>query len=209
MSEAVICVIHGACTKIEEETTGWVTFHVNVGREYPVKLKTKKAEIITAARAVGGNVASWKYQFSLGNENPHQPGTRYKNRYLEAVKEGQHGEVTQEPDLEAGASQSQPAGDPFAPEPTAAPQSTTAPVTTVIGNAGKSEEMTKEDWDAKERRDFRSRAWAHTISAFQHTIKVDEDPEEVFARLQPFHRKVYGDICQSFSYPGDESDIPF
>ena len=65
------------------------------------------------------------------------------------------------------------------------------------------------DWDAKERRDYRSRAWAQTLAAFQHTIKVDEDPAAVFTRLQPFQRKVFEDVCQSFSYPADDSDIPF
>jgi hypothetical protein len=65
------------------------------------------------------------------------------------------------------------------------------------------------DWDAKERRDYRSRAWAQTLAAFQHTIRVDEDPADVFLRLQPFQRKVFEDVCQSFSYPADDSDIPF
>jgi hypothetical protein len=65
------------------------------------------------------------------------------------------------------------------------------------------------DWDAKERRDYRSRAWAQTLAAFQHTIKVEEDPNEVFLRLQPFQRKVFNDVCQSFAYPADDSDLPF
>lgn len=65
------------------------------------------------------------------------------------------------------------------------------------------------DWDAKERRDYRSRAWAQTLGAFTHTIKTDEEPAAVFARLQPFQRKVYEDVCQSFAYPHDESDLPF
>jgi hypothetical protein len=72
-----------------------------------------------------------------------------------------------------------------------------------------SEGMTPEKWDAKERRDYRSRAWAQTLAAFQHTIKVDEDPVKVFERLQPFQRKVYTDVTQSFAFPDDDSDIPF
>ena len=72
-----------------------------------------------------------------------------------------------------------------------------------------SDGMTPEKWDAKERRDYRSRAWAQTIAAFTHTIKTDEDPEEVFDRLQVFQRKVFQDVCQSFAFPGDESDVPF
>lgn len=64
-------------------------------------------------------------------------------------------------------------------------------------------------FEAKERRDYRSRAWAQTLGAFTHTIKVDEPAEDVFARLQPFQRKVYEDVCGMFAYPPDESDIPF
>jgi hypothetical protein len=66
--------------------------------------------------------------------------------------------------------------------------------------AGNSERMTKEEWNAKDRRDFRSRAWAQTISAFVHTIKSptgdfnDIDPLLVFAKLKPFQRKLYEDI---------------
>lgn len=64
------------------------------------------------------------------------------------------------------------------------------------------------DWDSKERRDYRSRAWAQILGAFSHTIKVEEDPVAVFNRLQPLHRKIYEDVTQSFAYPNDD-DIPF
>ena len=65
------------------------------------------------------------------------------------------------------------------------------------------------DWDAKERRDYRSRAWAQTLGAFTHTISVNDKPEDVFLRLQPFQRKIFNDVCGSFAYPADDSDIPF
>lgn len=64
-------------------------------------------------------------------------------------------------------------------------------------------------FEAKERRDYRSRAWAQTLGAFQHTIQTEENAEEVFARLQPFQRKVYEDVCGLFAYPPNEDDIPF
>lgn len=82
-----------------------------------------------------------------------------------------------------------------------------APKAAATQQAG--EGMTPEKWDAKERRDYRSRAWAQTLAAFQHTIKVDEKPADAFARLQPFQRLVFQDVCQSFAFPPDESDIPF
>lgn len=94
-------------------------------------------------------------------------------------------------------------------------------------NAGGTKEDV--DWDAKERRDFRSRAWAVTISAFQHTIKPDENPLDVFARLHPFQRAMYEDVVRELETSGqspqqaaplqqsleadepphDEDDIPF
>lgn len=85
--------------------------------------------------------------------------------------------------------------------------------TLTAGNApaqqGQFVEAQAVDWDAKERRDFRSRAWAQTISAFQHTIKTDETPNAVFIRLQEFQRLVYQDVCGMFAYPEDGSDLPF
>ncbi len=66
------------------------------------------------------------------------------------------------------------------------------------------------DWDAKERRDYRSRAWAQTLGAFTHTIKVDEDPKEVFKRLLPFQMLVYSDVVRDLAYDDDDNDdIPF
>ncbi len=64
------------------------TFHVNVGRQYPVKLKTKIEEIKLQARAAGKNKAVWTFEESEGNPNPHRPGTFYKNRWLSRVEEG-------------------------------------------------------------------------------------------------------------------------
>lgn len=71
--------------------------------------------------------------------------------------------------------------------------------------SGSGEKMTKEEWNAKDRRDFRSRAWAQTISCFAHTIKapLDEvDPVLIFAKLKPFQRKLYEDIV------GDLEPVP-
>ena len=54
-----------------------------------------------------------------------------------------------------------------------------------------------------------SRAWAQTLAAWQHTINEGDDPLLVFARLQPFQRKVYQDVCGRFAYPEDNDDVPF
>lgn len=88
------------------------------------------------------------------------------------------------------------------------------------GTAGGSDRMSKEEWNAKDRRDFRSRAWAQTISAFAHTIEADTDPLLAFAKMKPFQRKLYEDIVQDLDPKAaqqqtidepepPEDDIPF
>lgn len=166
----------GVCEEVAERGE-WTTFHIDVGSQYPVKVSTKLQPVIELGRAAskaGGRMV-WTYSESDGTENPHKPGTRYKNRYLTSV----------EPDTGLNS--------------TPTPQNAT------------SVEKADVDWDAKERRDYRSRAWAQTLGAFTHTIKVDESVEDVFARLQPFQRKVFVDVCESFAYPLTEHDenLPF
>lgn len=80
--------------------------------------------------------------------------------------------------------------------------------------AGSADGMTPEKWDAKERRDLRSRAWAQTISAATHTISVEDMKDadaigKTFTRLQVLQRKIYEDVAQSFAYPADQEDVPF
>jgi hypothetical protein len=177
MTESETKTATGICSEISERGE-WTTFHIDVGSQYPVKVSTKLQPVIELGRAASkaGGRFVWTYSESQGKENPHQPGTYYKNRYLTSV-----GPV-----------------DENAPAADAA-----------ISSAQSSEGMTPEKWDAKERRDYRSRAWAQTLGAFNHTIKTDEDVEAVFLRLQPFQRKVYEDITGRFAYPEDESDVPF
>lgn len=64
------------------------------------------------------------------------------------------------------------------------------------GGGGTSGTMTNADWDAKERRDFRSRAWAQTLATFEHTIKDTDDPILIFEKLKPFQRKLYEDVIR-------------
>ena len=172
---------------ITEKANGWFEVAVAIpGKQYPVKLSTKKSEIVDSVRALGGEIATFTYTETESDKiNPHTEKP-YINRYLQGAVTG--GVVA----------------------PTASGSK---------GGAG----QTDVDWDSKERRDFRSRAWAHTLGAFQHTIKTDEDPMLVFARLQGFQQAVYKDIVQELATPvqqtlpaanpdeppHDDDDIPF
>lgn len=181
MSDAETKVIVGKCVEIiDKPGTEWVGFNIDVGTQYPVKLSTKVEKVIEEARAVGGETATWTFRESDGNENPNKPGTFYKNRWLNKVEAGTH---------------ATPASSPHQ----GAPQQTTLPVETTTEPV---------DWDAKERRDYRSRTWAITVSAFTHTIKPDEDPVEVFKRLLPFQLRLYHDVVRELGVP-DDVNIPF
>ena len=76
------------------------------------------------------------------------------------------------------------------------------------GGGVDSERMTKAEWDAKDMRDFRSRAWAQTISAFAHTVTREDEVLEVFKRLKPFQRKIYEDIVQELAQREREQPTP-
>jgi hypothetical protein len=163
----------GTLTGIMEKPNDWKELHISIpGKEHPVRMSTKKSELVELARAAGDNVMEWTFtEKDSGKPNPHRPGENFKNRWFESVAP-----VGTNPAANVSPTTQQQNSDPV-------------------------------DWDAKERRDYRSRAWAQTLGAFTHTIKTDEDPKDVFLRLQPFQRKVYEDVCQSFAYVDD--DIPF
>jgi hypothetical protein len=78
--------ITGVCATVELQGD-WTKFDIDIGKQYPVKLSTKKDDIIAAGMAAykAKTVAVWKYGEVLGGENPHRPGERFKNRYLNEV----------------------------------------------------------------------------------------------------------------------------
>ncbi len=79
--------VQGIC-QVTQSRGEWTEFHVELpGKQYPVKLSSKQPAIKEAAQAaVNANaIAVWTYSQRDGKENPHKPGTFYKNRYLESV----------------------------------------------------------------------------------------------------------------------------
>ena len=79
--------IQGFCEGIMERGD-WTEFHINIGKQYAVKLSTKLPEVIEAGRAAGKEQAIWRFGEADGADNPHRPGTKYKNRRLSGVEVG-------------------------------------------------------------------------------------------------------------------------
>lgn len=83
--------VFGICTEIRERS-GWITFHIDVaGLKYPVKLVTKKTEVVEAARAVGQSPSTWTYNEVESETVNEHTGKPYIKRYLESVELGGSG----------------------------------------------------------------------------------------------------------------------
>lgn len=107
----------------------WVRYSImEPGKQYPVKVDTKKPEIISACNGLMGQMVSAQvHEEDSGNANPHRPGTEYRNRYLNVIAPAQPGAMStppQQPQQQAYPQQyPQQAGSPPA---TAAPQQAAA-----------------------------------------------------------------------------------
>jgi hypothetical protein len=86
MNQQIVGTVQG----LEQRNGGWVAVAILApGKEYPVKLSTKKQELIGQAQQMMGQVVTAGYNEAEGNSiNPHT-GTPYINRYLEAIAYGQ------------------------------------------------------------------------------------------------------------------------
>jgi len=85
--EVVKKQIEGVCAEISEKND-WVTFSIEVGSQYPVRLSTKLEALIKQGREAKKDRAIWTFAESKGGENPNKPGTHYINRRLEKVEVG-------------------------------------------------------------------------------------------------------------------------
>lgn len=155
--------IVGICVEISEKN-GWTNFHINTGGQYPVKLGTKKHDIINAARNVGQQRAVWGFLESEGDENPNRPGTNYVNRWLDSV------ELAGEQAAEATPIEEQSA----APHPAESADAPPPPV----------------DWDGKERRIVRQ-ACLKAAVAFWVAVDPLSVPTKVTDLAQEWEAWVY------------------
>jgi hypothetical protein len=87
MSEAVQKTLVGRCTEISERS-GWVSFHIDHGTQYPTKVATKKESVIAEGRSVGGETATWQFGESESDKINEHTGTPFVNRYLNTVTLG-------------------------------------------------------------------------------------------------------------------------
>jgi hypothetical protein len=148
MSERLTAV--GTLGGIMEKTGGWHEIHVNLpGKQYPLKVSTKKQELVELARAAGENVMEWTYtEQDSGRENPNRPGTNYVNRYFEGV---------------APVSENAPNANPT-PRPT---------------QSGAGEGMSKEEWARKDSAIHKMACIKAAADALKHTVPSDPTPEDL------------------------------
>jgi hypothetical protein len=179
--------ITGVSQGVTEKASGWTEFAIDIGQQYPVKVSTKIQEIIEMGRAatLASELATWTYDESDGNPNPHKPGTFYKNRTLSKVEVG--GAVENPPNASAGS---------------AAPS-------TASGNAS-SDGMSKEEWARKDSAIHMMAAIKTAADALKHTIPSDPTPEDLTKYLERCKRLSWdwwkrADAVRA----GDDSDLPF
>jgi hypothetical protein len=80
-----LTIVIGNCES-QEIKGDWHSFHIrHRDSQYPLKLTTKKPELVALATAVGKQLAEWGYLEQQGNPNPNKPGSFYTNRYLSTV----------------------------------------------------------------------------------------------------------------------------
>ncbi len=81
-------VVNGLLSGMEARgNAGWMRYSIlEEGKQYPVKVDTRKPEIIAACQALMGQQVSAKINVQdSGNANPNQPGTNFLNRYLNEI----------------------------------------------------------------------------------------------------------------------------
>jgi hypothetical protein len=147
-------VVTGTLAGIMEKANDWRELHIAIpGKQYPVKMSTKKEELVVLARAAGENVMEWTYTESdSGTPNPHKPGTNYLNRYFEGVAP-----------VGSGGAQTAPAA-------TGAPAAAPAPP------AG---QMSKEEWARKDSAIHKMACVKAAADALKHTVPSDPSTEDL------------------------------
>lgn len=87
MSESEAKTAQGTLSKItKNEETGWYELEIDVGRTYPLKIRTMKAEIVDQIKTYGRQPGIFHYTESEGkNINPHT-NEPYRNKFADKVE---------------------------------------------------------------------------------------------------------------------------
>lgn len=186
--------IVGVCEKVEAPPggDGFHSYHIrHAGSQYPLKLVTKKPELVALANAVGGQMAEWGYLESQGNPNPHKPGSFYMNRYLDSAVVV-NATAAMEAAVDGGLAET-----PQAPHPAGSADAPPPPV----------------DWDAKDLRKHRQAAYAIAVSrAAQAPAPWEVDVAALAESIVQFtYRKVEYQPAEALADLGADGleDIPF
>ena len=159
--------VTGTLAGIMEKTGDWRELHVAVpGKQYPVKMSTKKEELVQLARAAGENVMEWTYtEQDSGTPNPHQPGKNYINRYFEGVTW---------PTDSLGPSNPAPVG-------TAGPESAPAAARAAAPTPQPEEKMSKEEWKRKDSAIHKMACIKTAAAALTHTLPPEPSTDDLNA----------------------------
>jgi len=94
MSETIV----GTCASIIKKTSGWYEFEIMApGKQYPVRLATKKQELVELARAAHSDTMTWTYNETESDKVNEHTGKPFLNRYLEGVDFADQPEAKPEP----------------------------------------------------------------------------------------------------------------
>lgn len=178
MSEQTIT---GALDGITEKASGWFEITVAVpGKQYPIKLATKRQELVELARAAGQNVMEWTYNEVESEKINEHTGKPYVNRYFEGVA-------------------------PVGSSPPAANAGSSAP-----RPAGGGDAMTKEEWARKDSAIHRMAATKVAADALKHTVPADPSSEDLARFVDRVKTVSYQWWKQADAVrAGDDSDVPF
>jgi hypothetical protein len=115
MTDSTDKVVVGLLTGMEPRSSGWFRFTVQEdGKQYPLRLDTKKPEIIEQCKALMGQRVKALYgEQQSENINPNN-GQPYTNRYLNNVAAAQANDVSSAPNPTQQAAQQSSGGSPAA-----------------------------------------------------------------------------------------------
>jgi hypothetical protein len=176
MSEVVV---HGKWSKFEERGE-WRQFEVDVpGKQWPLRLATKRPELIAAMMELRDKDATFNFTEKESEKLNEKTGKPYVNRYLNNASSGHVGQQTA------------PSGGIVGER---GKEDLSAAAVARI--------------EEQQRRSLMSYSWGHAIQLVA-SGKLDTPNEQgTFARVQELQRLIYRDICGEWGMQREASYLP-